>query len=93
MLLVGVTFGTVATPTYSLPPQLVPAARVGFAFGFITAFSNLGNLTGPAIAGALRDRVAEWSWVWFFLAAVAALGAGAALVLNFTKSRAAEPLE
>jgi MFS family permease len=91
MLLVGVTFGTVATPTYSLPPQLVPAARVGFAFGFITAFSNLGNLTGPAVAGALRDRVAEWSWVWIFLAAVAALGAGAALALNFTKSRAVEP--
>jgi predicted MFS family arabinose efflux permease len=93
MLLVGVTFATVATPTYALPSQLVPAARVGFAFGFITAFSNFGNLTGPAMAGAVRDRVAEWSWVWVFLAAVAALGAGAALVLNLTKSRAAEPSE
>ena len=59
MLLVGATFATVATATYSLPATLVSATRVGFAFGFITAFSNLGNLAGPAIAGGIHDRTGK----------------------------------
>jgi len=61
MLLVGVTFATVATATYSLPAVLVSAARIGFAFGFITAFSNFGNIAGPAAAGAIRDHLGGWA--------------------------------
>jgi DHA1 family inner membrane transport protein len=93
MLLVGVTFATIATATYALPAVLVCAARVGFAFGFITAFSNLGNLAGPAIAGGIHDRTGGWSLVWILLAAGATLGAVAALVVEIRGNRAAGPLE
>jgi predicted MFS family arabinose efflux permease len=81
MLLVGVTFATVSTSTYSMPAVIVSPARIGFAFGFITAFSNLGNLVGPAVAGALRDRVEGWTLVWAVLAGAAFIGAIAALKL------------
>lgn len=93
MLLVGATFATVATATYSLPATLVAATRVGFAFGFITAFSNLGNLAGPAIAGAVHDRIGSWSLVWMLLAGCAVLGAIAALVVEIRGNRAAAPSE
>jgi predicted MFS family arabinose efflux permease len=93
MLLVGVTFATVATATYSLPATLVAATRVGFAFGFITAFSNLGNLAGPAIAGGIRDRAGSWLLVWILLAVCAAAGAIAALVVELRGNRAAAPSE
>jgi len=93
MLLVGATFATVATATYSLPATLVAATRVGFAFGFITAFSNLGNLAGPAIAGGIHDRTGSWRLVWILLAVCAAVGAIAALVVELRGNRAAAPSE
>ena len=93
MLLVGVTFATVATATYSLPAGLVPATRVGFAFGFITAFSNLGNLVGPALTGAIHDRSVGWSFGWALLAAGALAGAAAAALIAVRESRAAAPSE
>jgi MFS family permease len=93
MLLVGVTFATVATATYSLPASLVSAGRVGFAFGFITAFSNLGNLAGPAIAGGIHDRLENWGPVWVLLGLCAVVGAIAALVVEFRGNRASAPSE
>ncbi len=93
MLLVGATFALVATSTYSLPATLVSASRVGFAFGFITAFSNLGNLAGPAIAGGIHDRTGSWTSVWMLLAGLAVLGAIAALVVEIKGNRASAPLE
>jgi predicted MFS family arabinose efflux permease len=91
MLLVGATFAAVATATYSLPATLVAATRVGFAFGFITAFSNLGNLAGPAVAGGIHDRTGSWKLVWLLLAVCALAGAVAALVVELRGNRAAAP--
>jgi predicted MFS family arabinose efflux permease len=91
MLLVGVTFATVATATYSMPAILVSATRVGFAFGFITAFSNFGNLVGPAVAGAVHDAVDGWTLVWTILAVCAGIGALATLQLPVRGNRAVEP--
>jgi predicted MFS family arabinose efflux permease len=93
MLLVGVTFATVSTSTYSMPAVLVSPARIGFAFGFITAFSNLGNLVGPAAAGAIRDQVGGWTLVWAALGGAAFVGALAALRLPTRESRAVGPSE
>jgi MFS family permease len=93
MLLVGVTFATVATATYSLPAVLISAARIGFAFGFITAFSNFGNIAGPAAAGAIRDHLGGWAVAWAVLAAAALVGAIAAGRLVATENRAAAPSE
>jgi len=79
MFLVGLCAAAVPTATYALPARLVPAARIGFAFGFITAFSNLGTVVGPALAGAQRDASGSWTLPWATLAGVAALGAIAAV--------------
>ena len=89
MLLVGVTFATVATATYALPGTLVNATRVGFAFGFITAFSNLGNLVGPTITGAIHDHSHGWGTAWTLLAFAALGGAVAASLIR--GNRAAAP--
>jgi len=59
---------------YSLPSRLVSAGRVGFAFGFITALSNLGAVAGPALAGAVRDATPAWPALWGTFAGVALLG-------------------
>ncbi len=91
MLLVGVTFAMVSTSTYSMPAELMPPARIGFAFGFITAFSNLGNLWGPAMAGAIRDHAGGWTIAWAVLAGCALVGAIATLPLPVRGSRGAAP--
>ncbi len=78
MALIGVVASAVPPAFYSLPARLVPPARVGLAFGFITALSNLGTVAGPALAGAVRDATPAWQAVWGVLAGVAIAGAGAA---------------
>lgn len=82
MALVGLVAATVPPAVYALPARLVGAGRVGLAFGFITALSNLGTVVGPALAGAVRDATPAWSAVWAGLAAVAAAGAVAALLVR-----------
>jgi predicted MFS family arabinose efflux permease len=69
----GIGLAAALTPTavYALPGLLVEPRRVGFAFGFITMFSNLGTIVGPATVGALIDRAMGWPFVWGSLAAVA----------------------
>ncbi len=82
MILVGVCAAAVPTATYALPARIVPAARVGFAFGFITAFSNLGTVVGPPVAGAILDATGDWFLMWIVLAALAGLGATAAALIR-----------
>jgi predicted MFS family arabinose efflux permease len=75
MIVVGGAAAVALTATYSLPSRLVPAANVGFAFGVLTAFSNLATLVGPAATGAVRDAGAAWRTPWAILAAAALAGA------------------
>ncbi len=71
MLGIGLAAALVPTAIYALPGLLVNPERVGFAFGFITMFSNLGTIVGPAAVGALIDRAATWPLVWGVLAGIA----------------------
>lgn len=73
MLGVGVAAALLPTAAYALPGLLVEPERVGFAFGFITVFSNLGTILGPAAAGALLDATGSFALVWTVCAAAAAL--------------------
>ena len=73
MLGIGLAAALVPTAIYALPGLLVEPERVGFAFGFITMFSNLGTIVGPAAVGILLDRSGSWSLVWAVLAGVALL--------------------
>ena len=78
MAVAGVVAGVVPPAVYALPARLVAAERVGFAFGLITALSNLGTVLGPAFAGAVRDATPSWAAVWGSLAGVALLSAAVA---------------
>lgn len=70
-------FGIVA---WSVPSIMVAAVSeyVGGdqalkAFGFITFFFGIGQITGPAIAGALAEATGSFSWSFGMAAAFAAL--------------------
>ncbi len=78
MLLIGLAGGMVPTATYALPGRLVPAHQVGFAFGWITAFSNLGTVVGPAAFGALREAGHGWPICWFGVAGILLIAAAVA---------------
>jgi MFS family permease len=75
MLGIGLAAALVPTAIYATPGLLVEPERVGFAFGFITSFSNFGTITGPAAVGALIDRTSSWPLVWAVLAGVAMVAA------------------
>ena len=88
MVILGLVAAVVPPALYSLPARLVAAERVGFAFGFITALSNLGAVIGPTLAGAVRDATPKWAAVWGTLAAVALASAAFA-----SRARPAPPSE
>lgn len=75
---VGVAAALVPTTAYAVAGLLVAPERVGFAFGFITAFSNLGTIVGPVIAGAMLDATGSFAAVWAGAAAAATVAIGAA---------------
>lgn len=82
MLGVGLAAAVVPTAVYALPGRLVAADRVGFAFGFITSFSNIGTLAGPATAGRLIDVAGSWPPVWAMLGGAALTAAVAAITIR-----------
>lgn len=82
MGVLGVVAAVTPPAFYSLPARLVPPERVGLAFGFITALSNLGAVIGPALAGAVRDATPAWAPLWGALAGVALAGAVAAALVR-----------
>jgi len=82
MIVVGVSTAIALISTYSLPAQIVPAAQVGFAFGFITAFSNLATLVGPAATGAVFDISSSWVFPWGMLSVAALIGAAATAIIR-----------
>jgi predicted MFS family arabinose efflux permease len=75
MLGIGLAATLVPTAVYALPGLLAEPERVGFAFGFITSFSNLGTIVGPAAIGVVLDRTGSWTLVWGALAGIALIAA------------------
>jgi MFS family permease len=73
MILLGAAFVLVPACVWPCVPLVVDEARVGTAFGLMTAFQNVGLLVFPYINGSLRDatRGYEASQIMF-----TALGAG-----------------
>ena len=82
MLGIGLAAALVPTAAYALPGLLVEPQRVGFAFGFITAFSNLGTIVGPSVAGRVLDQTGSWTQVWSVLAVVSATAIVAAALVR-----------
>jgi predicted MFS family arabinose efflux permease len=82
MLGIGLAAALIPTAAYALPGLLVESERVGFAFGYITAFSNLGTIVGPAAAGALLDGSGSWPTVWTVVAAAATVAVGVAMFVR-----------
>ena len=82
MIALGAVCAVAPPAFYSLPARVVAPERIGFAFGFITALSNLGAVLGPALAGAIRDATPRWAWVWGVVAVVAIGGVAAALLVR-----------
>ncbi len=78
MVALGIVAAAVPPAIYTLPARLVPVRRVGFAFGLITAHSNLGAVAGPALAGAIRDATPGWAPLWAAFACAALLAAALA---------------
>lgn len=54
--LIGVSFALVPAVIWPATALLVPAARLGTAFGLMTMLQNFGMLAGNLVAGGLNDR-------------------------------------
>ncbi|XP_067005965.2 monocarboxylate transporter 14 [Anabrus simplex] len=73
MLTSGAVFGLFFASTFSFTPvilvQLIPLDRFTTAYGLILLCQGIGNLTGPPLAGWVRDFTGIWD-LSFYLAGV-----------------------
>jgi MFS family permease len=77
----GVT-GAIPASIFAASPRMVrEAATLALLFGLINQTSNLGQLLGPAVLGALVQHLGWTSAPWL-IAAVAACGVAIGLMLR-----------
>lgn len=86
-LLLGVFVALVAPAIFSLPAEVVPAARMGLGFGVLNTIFGIGAMVGPLGVGVLRDATGDYRAGFTLMALFSALGAVAILFLK--KDRAA----
>ena len=74
LILLGAAFVLVPACVWPSVPLVVDAARVGTAFGLMTAIQNLGLFTFPYVNGALRDATHGYTASQVMFAALGFLG-------------------
>lgn len=72
MIFIGVSSGFIAPSIYAIAAESVSLDRLGFAFGLLSMFSNIGVFIGPQLVGFGRDITGSYK-VSFFIMALFAL--------------------
>lgn len=81
MILLGAAFVLVPACVWPSVPLIVDEARVGTAFGLMTAFQNLGLLVFPYLNGTLRDQTHGYTASQIMFSALGAVGLLFAILL------------
>jgi MFS family permease len=93
MILLGAAFVLVPACVWPCVPLVVDEARVGTAFGLMTAIQNIGLLVFPYINGSLRDATHGYQASQIMFAALGACGLVFSLLLLRADRRAGGRLE
>jgi MFS family permease len=93
MIVLGAAFVLVPAAMWPSIPLVVDEARVGTAFGIMTAIQNVGLLAFPYLNGLLRDRTSGYGWSQTMFAGLGAAGLVFALLLLAADRRAGHVLE
>jgi MFS family permease len=93
MILLGAAFVLVPACVWPCVPLVVDEARVGTAFGLMTAFQNVGLWAFPYINGALRDATHGYKASQIMFSALGLSGLLFSLLLLAADKRAGGRLE
>lgn len=70
----GVALAAVVSPLLALPGLLLPPGRVGWGFGVLATFANLGIFCIPPLVGLARDRSGAFVAPFLLMGIVALAG-------------------
>ncbi len=73
MLAIGFAQVLVPTAIFTLAPEMVKPERIGLSFGVVVTCMNAGILTGPALAGFVRDTTGSYQASYALMAGLALL--------------------
>jgi MFS family permease len=93
MVVLGASFVLVPAAMWPSIPLVVEEARVGTAFGLMTAIQNVGLLVFPYLNGKLRDVTRGYGWSQTMFAALGVAGLIFAIWLLAADRRAGHVLE
>jgi MFS family permease len=93
MILLGAAFVLVPAALWPAVPLVVAPARVGTAFGLMTAIQNVGLLIFPYVNGQLRDATHGYAASQVVFASLGVAGLILAWLLLRADRRAGHPLE
>ncbi len=73
-LSLGTALAAVVTPLLALPGSFLPPERVGWGFGILATFANLGIFFCPPLVGLARDHSGEFTLPFLLMGGIAAVG-------------------
>lgn len=73
LLLTGISAAIIPSPIFTIVSEVVKPEKLGLGYGISAAFSNLGILAGPALAGMLRDISGSYLASYYMIAGFAFL--------------------
>jgi MFS family permease len=85
MIFLGIAAALIPAPIFSLPPDILPPAKLGLGFGIITTLVNVGIMLGPYFVGLVTDITGEYEASFLLMAVLTFLTSPFILILRIKR--------
>jgi MFS family permease len=82
MVVMAVAVAFIPAPVFASPLKVLKPKHLGLGFGILSAFSSIGVLFGPYVAGLVRDKTGSYETSFVFLSTLAVLVTVTAIILR-----------
>lgn len=86
MVVMAVAVAFVPAPVFAFPSKVLKPKHLGLGFGILSAFSSIGILFGPYVAGLVRDKTGSYEISFIFLSILAILVTVTVIILRFKRA-------
>jgi MFS family permease len=87
MILLGIAAAFIPAPIFSLPPDVLPPAKLGLGFGIITTLVNVSVVLGPYFVGLVKDITGDYQASFLLMAAFTFLASPPILILRLKRNK------
>lgn len=87
MVVMAVAVAFIPTPVFSFASIILEPKNLGLGFGILAAVSSIGMVSGPYVAGLVRDKTGSYELSFIFLSMLALLTTITAVAVRIEMTR------